>query len=204
MRTAILSVALISLALSSRAADFSRASSFESVAAFVAAAKAFQPASTKSDLSGLFSVRDRGPSEEPTRVTASTIESATELWSDDAHAVVFVTAAPATEATRSSVGALFLLVRDVVRLVATGKYAKVSAELTAFAGSGYQLGSEHMDPVITVTEFQGGRGYSYHLSASYNLNASTWNDRNASVNRLFRFSQSHAAASFVEIIATDD
>ena len=179
MRTTILSLVIASLAVSTRAADFSRASSFESVAAFVAAAQGFQPASARSDLSDLFTVRDRPPEgpETGTLVTAPTIESATELWSNDTHGLVFVTAAPPTEATRSSVGALFLLghhggswrVADVLRFLATGKWAKVLAELTALAGGGSDLDAEGKAPVVTVTECQGGRGYSYESTASYTL-----------------------------------
>ena len=44
--------------------------------------------------------------------------------------------------------------------------AQVTAELTAFAGSGRQLGSEGFAPVITLKESQGGRGYSYQIHAS--------------------------------------
>lgn len=172
----------MSLAVSIRAADFSRASSFGSVAAFVAAARGFQPASARSDLSDLFTVRDR-PAEGPetgTLVTAPTIESATELWSNDTHGLVFVIAAPPTEATRSSVGALFLLSRsggswrvaDVLRFLATGREAKILAELTAFAGGGSELDVEGKAPVVTVKESQGGRGYSYQSSASYTLKGS--------------------------------
>jgi hypothetical protein len=182
MRMTILSLVITSLAVSTRAADFSRASSFESVVAFVAAAQGFQPASARSDLSNLFTVRDRSPEgpESGTLVTASTIESATELWSNNTHGLVFVTAAPVTEATPSSVGALFLLshqggpwhIADVLRFLATGREAKILAELTAFAGGGSDLDAEGKAPVVTVTEYQGGRGYSYQSSASYTLKGS--------------------------------
>jgi hypothetical protein len=99
---------------------------------------------------------------------------------DGSHAFVFVTAAPPTDATRAAVGVLFLLthtkrswrVADSQRFIATGKYAGVSAELTARTGSGYHLGSDGMKPVVTVKVSQGGRGYTYQFSASYTLNAS--------------------------------
>ena len=111
---------------------------------------------------------------------ATSIQSAVALWADDSYAVVFVTAAPPTEATGSAVGVLFLLKRtndswriaDHQRFVATGKEAEVSAKLTAGTGSGYHLGSEGMEPVVTVKESQGGRGYAYQISASYTLKAS--------------------------------
>ena len=93
---------------------------------------------------------------------------------------MFVTAVPPTEATRSAVGVLFFLSRtenawrvsDSQRFIATGKYALVSAELTAGTGTGYNLGSDGMNPVVTVKESHGGRGYFYQASASYSINSS--------------------------------
>jgi hypothetical protein len=87
---------------------------------------------------------------------------------------------PATQATRSCVGVLFLLVRendrwkiaDLLRFTATGKYANISAELTAETSSGYRLGSEDMAPIVTIKKSNGGRGYSYEASASYTFRAS--------------------------------
>jgi hypothetical protein len=149
----------------------------------VAAAAAFQPAAAPPgdrDLAALFTVRELGQPEDPktgTPVAAKVIESAVALWSNDSHALVFVTANPPTDATRSSVGVLFLLRRtkgawrivDSRRFTAAGKDAGVSAELTAYAGTGYQLSSGGMKPVVTVGESHGGRGYAYQLSASYSL-----------------------------------
>ena len=165
------------------AADFARGSAFRSVDAFVAAATSFQPAISKGDLSLLFTVRELGQPEDPktgTPVVATFIQSAVALWADDSHAIVFVAAAPPTDATRSAVGVLFLLkrtdnswrIKDQQRFVATGKEAEVSAELTSGTGGGYHLGSEGMEPVVTVKESQGGRGYTYQISASYTLKAS--------------------------------
>ena len=165
------------------AADFVRSSGFESVDAFITAASSFCPATNKSDLSPLFTVRELGQPEDPktgTPVAATSIQSATTLWADDSHAFVFVTAAPPTDATRSAVGVLFFLkrtndswrIKDYQRFVASGKEAEVSAELTAGTGSGYHLGSEGMEPVVTVKESQGGRGYAFRISASYTLKAS--------------------------------
>ena len=89
--------------------------------------------------------------------------------------MVLATANPPTVATHSSIGVLFLLVRqrshwriaDLQRFAAIGKEAEVSAELTAFAGSGRQLGSEGFAPVVTVKESHEGRGYAYQTYASY-------------------------------------
>jgi len=58
-------------------------------------------------------------------------------------------------------------IADLLRFSAIGKDAGLSATLTAFAGSGRQLGSEGFDPVVTVNESQGGRGYAYEGCASY-------------------------------------
>ena len=77
--------------------------------------------------------------------------------------------------TDSHIGVLFLLVHqlhgwriaDFLRFTATGKDAGLSAKQTAFAGGGGELSSEGFAPVVTVNEFQGGRGYSYETCASY-------------------------------------
>jgi hypothetical protein len=61
---------------------------------------------------------------------------------------------------------------DLRRFAATGQEAEVSAELTAFAGSGNQLGSEGFAPVVTVKESHGGRDYAYQTYASYTFAAS--------------------------------
>ncbi len=183
MRTGFLALLVGTSILRADATDFARCSAFESVEAFVAAATSFQPAATKSDLSGLFTVRELGQPEDPktgTPIAATSIKSAVALWTNDSRALVFVTAAPLTDATRSAVGVLFLLDRanrswrivDSQRFTANGKEAEVSAELTAGTGSGYHLGSDGMKPVVTIKESQGGRGYAYQLSASYTVNAS--------------------------------
>lgn len=183
VKTAFLALALGASILRADAGDFARSSAFDSVEAFVAAAKAFQPATTKSDLSALFTVRELGEPEDPktgTPIAATRIESSVALWANDSQALVFATADPPTSATHSAVGVLFLLshnhkswrIADSQRFAATGKDAGVSAELTADTGTGYDLGKERMDPVVTVKESQGGRGYAYQISASYTLNGS--------------------------------
>jgi hypothetical protein len=182
MRTAFVAFAIGLSILRAEAGDLARSTAYESVEAFVAAAAEFQPATSKSDLSALFTVRELGQPEDPktgTPIAATSIESSVALWSNGSHALVFVTAAPPTDATRSAVGVLFLLshtkswrVADSRRFIATGMDAEVSAELTAGTGSGDQLGTDGMKPVVTVMESQGGRGYAYQLSASYILKAS--------------------------------
>jgi hypothetical protein len=183
VKTIVLALAFAALLLPTHAADFGRQSVFESVEAFVAAAVAFQPATTKSDLSALFTVPELGQAEDPNTgkpIAATSIQSSVPLWSNDTAALVFVAAAPPTEATHAAVGVLFLLSRtkkswrisDSLRFVATGKEAEVSAELTAYAGTGCQLGTGGNVPIVTVKESHGGRGYAYQISASYTFKAS--------------------------------
>src|SRR5262249_51208936 len=145
------------------ASDLNRESWFNSVDEFVESVKAFQPAASKGKLTSLFTIPDRGEDDQTRLVTAISIKSCAEIWSDGKRSLVFATANPATFATPSSIGVLFLLahqrdgwrVVDLLRFAAIGKEADVSAELTAFAGSGRQLGSEGFDPVVTVKESQG-------------------------------------------------
>jgi hypothetical protein len=167
--------------VSARADDLRRASSFESVAAFVSAVKAFHPANSKTDMAKLFTVPELGQPEDPNTgkpVVAASVDSCKLVWEGETHSLVFAAASPDTEATRSVVGVLFLLVRshdrwtiaDLNRFTATGKYAAVTSELTASAGVGYKLsGSDDLRPIVTIKEEQGGRGYGYLVSASFTL-----------------------------------
>ena len=159
-------------------AEFTADGDFDSVNSFVSAAKTFKPATDGGGLAALFTIKELGQPEDPETgkpVAAAAIESCDVLWADETHAFVFVTAEPHIEATRAEVGVLFLLVHshgrwkiaDHVRFVATGKYADVSAKLDASSDTHQHLGDVNMLPVITIKESQGGRGYSYDLSASY-------------------------------------
>lgn len=176
---AIIHATLLSMTLAATCvADFTRWAEFDSVDGFVTAAMEFKPDDAGSDLAHLFTVRELGQPEDPktgTPVPAVAIGSATTLWADDSRALVFVTAAPPTQATHSRVGVLFLLVRqheswgigDYRRFIATGQHAEVEAELTSGTGTGYQLGADGMMPVATIRASHGGRGYGYQVSASY-------------------------------------
>jgi len=112
-------------------------------------------------------------------IAASAIQSCEPIWSDDKSALLFVTANPPT-GIPSSIGVLFLplhqrdgwRIADLLRFTTIGKDAGVSAKLTAFAGSGLQLGSEGLAPVVTVNESQGGHGYEYETCASYTFTGS--------------------------------
>ena len=155
--------------------ELNRESVFDSVEEFVTAMKTFQPAASKGELASLFKTPEMGEENHGKSVAPLVIQSCEPIWSDDKTALLFATANPPTIATPSSIGVLFLLVRqrgqwriaDLLRFTATGKEAEVSAEQTAFAGSGRQLGSEGFRPVVTVKESQGGRGYAYNTCASY-------------------------------------
>jgi len=171
-------VLLIAVVAPLPAHALSQSQTFESVDAFVAAAKAFQPSTARTDLSTLFAAAERGQLEDPKRgtlVTAPSVDSISTLWSDKKSAFVFAIASPPIEFSRCKVGVLFLLQRfdegwhiaDHVRFTAVGKEADISATLSSETGTGYHLGSDGMSPIVTVKEWQGGRGYSYEASASY-------------------------------------
>ncbi|SRR6266446_9624727 len=178
MRTTFLTLAIATVILRADGRDFTRLSTFESVEAFVAAAKAFQPATAKTNLSALFATAEPVDPKPGTSIFATFIDTSTVLWSNDSHALVFTTANPPT-GLPSAVGVLFLLkctkktwrITDRRKFTACGLYAGVTAELTADAGRGYQLGRDGLYPVVTVTESWGGRGWSYKMSASYTFGA---------------------------------
>jgi hypothetical protein len=181
MKPVIFAFALGAIFSSADAGDFSRKTPFESVEDFVEAATEFQPANSGSDLSVLFTVPELGQPEDPKSgkpVVAKTIESCEAVWSNESHALVFAKATPPTEATRSVAGVLFLIKRtggawrisDSRQFTATGKDAGISAKLTAATNGGPdRLNTDGFPPVVTLTETQGGRGYSYDLSASYTI-----------------------------------
>ena len=160
-------------------AGVTRASHFDSVQGFMTAMGVFKPAKSESDLSALFTVLQLGQPEDPETgkpVAAQTIESCNLLWQDKELALVYASAAPVLEATRCEVGVLFLLkyadggwrIADDVKVTATGKDAGISEQLTADVGTGYALGKD-FPPVVTITESEGGRGYEYQASASYQI-----------------------------------
>jgi hypothetical protein len=164
-----------------QADEFKRRNSFKSVTAFVAAAQAFHPAKAKGEMADLFTVPEDGQTDDPRSgvlVVPENLDRCEVLWVDNENALVFVTASPKTEATRTKVGVLFFLnlwtkskwvIADVKRFMASGKYADVTAKLTSDTGTGYHLGTENMNTIVTIEETHGGRGYVYSVSASYAL-----------------------------------
>jgi hypothetical protein len=183
IRFSLLCMALAVALGRATAGDFERAGIFGSVKAFVAATQGFRPAESKSDLAELFATTERGQPEDPatgSRVVAATVDSCVVIWEGADQAMVFAKAAPKTEATKSMVGVLFLLsttkgkwrISDVRKFEAAGKEAGVECELAAYAGTGYHLGGKDGEPVVvTVSEDQGGRGYSYLLHGSFVIEA---------------------------------
>ena len=159
------------------AGDFVSTTPFASVEAFAAAAKAFHPSTAKGDLAPLFVVPEEAEDHYGELVSAKSIQSCQNLWSDEDGALLLILAAPDTEATRSVVGVVFLLVRedrtwriaDLLRVSAVGKYAGISAEQTADAGNGLLLSLDSRSPVITLHQSNGGRGYGYEASVSYRV-----------------------------------
>lgn len=171
-------VLILTHALVLNAGDLSREVTYNSLEEFVAAASACRPSNTKGEFQKLLSIPEPGEivsgTLRPDRI-ADSVQACETVWNGDQAALVFVTARPPTEATPSEIGLLIYLERtttgwminDVSRFTALGKYAKITAELTAVAGST----SSSFPPMVTIKEYQGGRGYSYELSASYTIDA---------------------------------
>ena len=159
--------------------DFTRQSTFVSPEAFVESVKGCALSTAEGLIPKLMAIPDIGQGNHGKIITATKVQSCEVLWAEDTAALVFATANPPTEATRSAVGVIFYLVQkdgkwriaDLLRFTAIGKYAEVTAEQTANAGSGYCLGKDGMEPVVTIKESQGGRGYSYMTSASFTIKA---------------------------------
>jgi len=123
----------------------------------------------------LFSAPEMGEYARGKMVAPLGIESC-ELLSLDpqlTQALVWVTTSPPTEATKSHVGVLLLLVKkkgiwhiaDLKKFTATGRDSGVEARATGYHGAGIDL----ISPPVTITEFQGGRGFSCEISATYNI-----------------------------------
>ncbi len=178
MRTTLLLFYSFALPLSGYTADFAQQSEFESIAAFVSAAKAFRPTQTRTDLTDIFTMPELGQPDDPRTVTPvipERLDLCDVLWAGESQALVFANAKPKTHATNCAVGVLFLLSRtndrwtiaDSLRFTAAGKYADVVAQLTAWVGTGYRLETDGMRPVVTIQESHGSRGYGDRASASY-------------------------------------
>jgi hypothetical protein len=175
VKPALLFFGLVAFVELTEGSELNRDSVFDSVEGFVTTVKTFQPAATKGKLASLFTIPEMGAENRGKPVAALAIESCDTIWSDDKSALLFATAKPPTVGTDSHIGVLFLLVHqrdgwriaDLLRFTAIGKDAGVHAKLTAFAAIERQLGSEGFDPVVTINEQQGGRGYAYETCASY-------------------------------------
>ena len=60
-------------------------------------------------------------------------------------------------------------IRPAIRFLATGKSSKITAEVTAFAAEGSDLGPRHKRPVANISVSQGGLGYPYESGASFTV-----------------------------------
>ena len=60
-------------------------------------------------------------------------------------------------------------IRPAIRFLATGKSSKITAEVTAFAAEGSDLGPRHKRPVANISVSQGGLHYPYERSASFSF-----------------------------------
>jgi len=60
-------------------------------------------------------------------------------------------------------------IRPAILFLATGKSSKISAEVTAFAAEGSDLGPRHKRPVANVSVSQGGLHYPYERGASFSV-----------------------------------
>ena len=99
---------IVASAVTARAGDFTRGSSFRSVSDFAAAAKAFQPAQSGSDLAKLFTIKE----DVYAPATAESVDAVEVVYDGDNQAMVFVSAQPPTQNTLWKVGVLFVLVQS--------------------------------------------------------------------------------------------
>ena len=182
MKTILLIIVTGALTSSSHAEEFTRWSTFKSPDAFVGAAKVFKPATDHTELTACFTTRELGQPEADTTgtpVPAKVLSDCTALWADQTDALIFATATPPTQATRTMLGVLFHLtyrhnvwqIADLLSFATIGKYANISATLTAEADEGNLFDGKDFVPVVTIKEMFGG-AYSYNLSASYTLDNS--------------------------------
>ena len=108
----ILFFALAAFVFATEGSQLNRESVFDSVDAFVAAVKAFQPAASKGGLASLFTIPEMGHENHGKPIAASAIQSCEPIWSDDKSALLFAAANPPTVGTYSNIGVLFLLVHQ--------------------------------------------------------------------------------------------
>lgn len=163
MRIAILFFALGMFLLQASGEEFSRSGKFESMESFVAVLKTLTPDSEKGEISSIFAIKDED-SESKELVFPTGVDSGEVLDANDSSALVLAKAQMPTVANRAVVAIIFLLKRekeswqiaDMLRFQATGKYAKITVELTSTKPRS-----------VTVTETQGGRLYCYAVSGSF-------------------------------------
>jgi hypothetical protein len=102
--------------------------------------------------------------------SASKFSEIQRLFESDSLKIIWTVAEPPTTATPTVVGGLFVLVpskngwiiSDARRFESSGKYSGAAAVLTSFGS---------VDPHVTITLHQGGRGASWEEAASYVIEA---------------------------------
>lgn len=163
--------------ISVHGADFSPELSYSSPKAFVERASAFHPSRASGYMANLFTLLAASGEAAGAPSVPEAITSATIVWQGKHQAVAFVVAKAEVDGTLGEVGVMFLLSQSkgewricaLRRFEATGKNAQIDCDLTSAAGSGYSLGEERLDAVLTVRRTDGGRGYSYSASRSYRI-----------------------------------
>jgi hypothetical protein len=167
----IAALALFALAIPQAKADL-----FPSIDAFLEAARGYDFARDPWKLGFHLSIEEPRQPEQHARIaTPAKVDSVNLLWSSADSALIFLTARPATDSTRTETALLLALGRhdggwfisSKHPFRATGKDAHIRCQLT---GAGHTP-----PPIVTVTSTNGGRGASYRASATYELTAGQLN-----------------------------
>jgi hypothetical protein len=156
------------------AADFDRLSHFKSCDEFVSALQALQPQKQPNVYSRSLSIEEFGENRDAL-IVPEKVESVTEVWRSDDYALIFATAQPKTEASKSAVAAIIVLEHteegwsfvSLRRYETTGKYSGITCELTSGIYKEYTPGNGISPATLTFHRFSGGRGASE--SASWSL-----------------------------------
>ena len=156
-----------------------RSDTYTSVDAFAERLRNFHPSASNCDLSSLFHATEHGQLDDPetfTPVSATKLSAVDIVWQSDEAAVVFAKATPPTKVAGSVVGVVFILehgttgwrITNFRRFVSFGKYAEVVCALTS-QGESSQKVKEEDQVILTITIYEGGRGYSYSISHSFRI-----------------------------------
>lgn len=170
----ILACTLIGLCGPVAAQPLNRLSTFKSSGEFVESLRRLEPEKQPNIYSRTFGIEDFGEGGRDALILPTKIESVTELWRNNDHALVFATARPPTQASTSEVGVLIVLthVNDSWRLQSykryetIGKYAKIECEITSAGDKPTERGHDDAPAILTFRRSSGGRGASESTSWS--------------------------------------